>query len=463
MKVRGVKKVVQVPSGVAVVAENTWAAMQGREALEVDWEPGKTAGLDSDKLLAEWKELSKKPGQTAVVKGDAAAALAKAAKKLEAVYDVPYLAHSPMEPLNATVKLDRKGAEIWVGTQAQTIDQAAAAEILGLKPEQVKLHTMFLGGGFGRRATRSADFTSEAVHVAKAAGAPVKTVWTREDDTRGGYYRPMFVHRMEAGLDAAGKPVAWRQTIVGQSLGLGPPGGIDSASVEGASNAPYLAMIPAHSVTLHSPDPGIPVLWWRAVGSTHTAFAVECFLDEIAHAAKRDPVELRREMLKEDKRSLRVMEAAVEKAGWFNKPAAGIARGIAVHESFGSHVAEVAEVSVEKDRIRVHRVVCAIDCGLAVNPDGVVAQMQGGILYGLGPTLYSALSFKDGRVQEGNFDDYKVARITDAPKIEVVIVPSDEKMGGAGEPGTPPIAPAVANAVFSLTGKRLRSLPLKLS
>jgi isoquinoline 1-oxidoreductase beta subunit len=322
---------------------------------------------------------------------------------------------------------------------------------------------MFLGGGFGRRATRSADFVSEAVHVAKAAGAPVKTIWTREDDTRGGYYRPMFVHRMEAGLDGKGRPVAWRQTIVGQSLGLGPPNGIDRASVEGAANAPYLSAIPEHSVTLHSPNPGIPVLWWRAVGSTHTAFAVECFLDEIAHASKRDPVELRRELLKEHPRELRVLEAAVEKAGWFGKPPAGIGRGVAVHESFGSAVAEIAEVSVDQGKIRVHRVVCAIDCGLAVNPDGVVAQMQSGILYGLAPTLYSALSLKEGRVQEGNFDDYRVARITDAPKIEVVIVPSDEKMGGAGEPGTPPIAPAVANAVFALTGKRLRSLPLKLS
>ena len=370
-----------------------------------------------------------------------------------------------MEPLNATVKIDGGRCEIWTGTQRQTADQAAAAEILGLKPEDVTLHTVFLGGAFGRRATPTSDFVSEAVHVAKAAGAPVKTVWTRDDDIRGGYYRPMFVHRVEAGLDAARRPVAWRQNIAGQPLPR-PGGAPDDSGVEGVADSPYLPSIPAGLVTLHSPPTPVPVLWWRSVGNTHTAFVMESFIDELAHAAKRDPLELRRELLKESPRHRRVLEAAVERAGWGKPTPSGTARGLAVHASFGSFVAEVAEVSVERERIRVHRVTCAVDCGVAVNPEGVVAQMQSGIIYGLSAALYGQIRIKGGRVQESNFHDYRVLRMPEAPRIDVIIVPSsdpNQKMGGAGEPGTPPIAPAVANAVFALTGKRLRTLPFRLS
>jgi isoquinoline 1-oxidoreductase beta subunit len=300
------------------------------------------------------------------------------------------------------------------------------------------------------------------VQVAKAAGAPVKTIWTREDDMAGGYYRPMFVHRMEAGLDKGGKLVAWRHVIAGQSLR--PGSGPDHAALEGASDSPYVESTPAHRVSTHSPSYPIPVLWWRSVGHTHTAFAMEGFIDEIAHALKRDPAEYRRELLKDATRRQKVLVAALEKAGWGKRSESGIGRGVAVHESFGSFVAQVADVSIDKGgKIRVHRVVCAVDCGTAVNPDGVAAQMQSGVMYGLSAALYGQIRIKGGKVLDLNWDDYRVVRMNDAPKVEVVIASSGGKMGGAGEPGVPPIAPAVGNAVFALTGKRLRSLPFKLA
>ena len=462
LKVPGVRKVVQVPSGVAVVAGHFWAASQGREALEVDWDPGPGASLDSDKLLAGFRRQSRTPGKVVVAHGDAAAAMGRAPRVLKAVYEVPYLAHAPMEPLNATVRIRRGRAEIWTGTQSQTNDQAAAAKILGLKPKQVTLHTTFLGGSFGLRAAANAGFVSEAVEVARASGATVKTMWTREDDIQGGWYRPMFVHRIEAGLDAAGKLLAWQQTIVGQPTTPGGKDGIDEDSVHGSRNSPYLAAIPHHRVTLHSPKVGIPVLWWRSVGSSHSAFAIESFLDELAAASRIDPAEYRRRLLADQKRHLRVLDILVEKSGWGRRPPQGMARGLAIHSWFDTTVGEVAEVSVERNRVVVHRVTCVIDCGLAVNPDGVAAQMQSGIIYGLSAALLGKISLKGGRVQESNFDGYRVLRMPDAPRVDTVIVPSREKMGGAGEPGTPPIAPAVANALFVLTGKRLRSLPFDL-
>jgi isoquinoline 1-oxidoreductase subunit beta len=462
LKIPGVRKVVQVPTGVAVVADHFWAAHQGREALQVDWDLGPGAALDTDRLAADFRERSATPGRLVVAHGDAAAALKRAPRRLEAIYEVPYLAHAPMEPLNATVRIRGRRAEIWTGTQSQSADQAAASKILRLRPEEVILHTTFLGGSFGRRASANADFVSEAVEVAKASGATVKTMWTREDDIRGGWYRPLFVHRLEAGLDAAGLPLAWRQTIVGQPTT--PPGknGIDEDSVHGVTNCPYLAAIPAHRVTLHSPSLGVPVLWWRSVGSTHSAFAIESFLDELAAAARIDPAEYRRRLLAGRTRHLRVLEMLVDRSGWGRRPPQGTARGLAIHSWFDSTVGQVAEVSVERTRIVVHRVTCVIDCGLAVNPDGVAAQMQSGIIYGLSAALYGKINLKGGRVQESNFDGYRVMRMPDAPRIETVIVPSRDKMGGAGEPGTPPIAPAVANALFALTGRRLRTLPFDL-
>jgi len=465
----GVRKVVRVPTGVAVVADHFWAAKLGRDALKIEWDLGPNAGLDSTALREQFRRLAGTPGTPAAEAGNVADALGKAAKTIEAEYAVPYLAHAPMEPENCTVRIGPGKCEIWTGTQFQTLDQRLAAQITGLKPEQVEVHTTFLGGGFGRRANPTSDFVSEAVQVAKAANAPVKTVWTREDDVHGGYYRPAYLHRARIGLGADGLPVAWRHTVVGQSILVGTPfepflvkNGIDATSVEGAFDAPYLKDIPNHRVDLHSPKTGIPVLWWRSVGHSHTAFVMESLIDELAQAAGKDPVEYRRALLKNHRRHLGVLNLAVEKAGWGRRPPQGRARGVAVHESFGSFAAQVAEVSVEDGRIRVHRVVCAIDCGIAVNPETIAAQMESGIAFGLSAALHSALHIKDGRVQESNYHDYRVLRMNEMPVVEVHIVPSTEKPGGIGEVGVPPIAPAVANAVAVLTGQRLRELPLTL-
>ncbi len=466
-QIKGVQNVVQVPTGVAVIADHYWAAKQGRDALKVEWDLGPNAGLDSDKMLADYRSLAAKPGLPAAKAGDSQAAIAKAANVIEAEYVLPYLAHSPMEPLNCTVKIDAEGCEIWTGTQMQSTDQQAAAKILGLKPEQVKINTVFLGGGFGRRANPAADFVSEAVQVAKAAGVPVKTVWSREDDVKGGYYRPMFLHKAKIGLDADGMPLAWEHTEVGQSIMTGTPfeqfmikDGVDATSVEGVADSPYLKAVPNHHASLHTVKTGIPVLWWRSVGHSHSAFAMESLIDEMAHVAGKDPLEYRRALLKGHPRHLAALNLAAEKADWGKPLPKGVFRGIAVHESFGSYVAQVAEVSVNKGAVKVHRVVCAIDCGLAVNPESLVAQMESSVSFGLGAALQSKITFKDGMVQQSNFHDYQVLRMADMPKVEVHIVQSTEKMGGVGEPAVPPIAPAVANAVFAATGKRLRTLPI---
>ena len=454
----------------AVIADHYWAAKLGRDALQVEWDLGPNAALDSQALRAQFTQLAGTPGLPASQAGDVAAALAKAAKTVEAEYALPYLAHAPMEPLNCTVKISPDKCELWIGTQFQTLEQKTAAEITGLKPEQVFVHTAFLGGGFGRRANPSPDIVFEAVHVAKAANAPVKTVWSREDDVRGGFYRPAFVHKAKVGLDAAGKPIAWQHVIVGQSIIAGTffepvmvKNGIDGTSTEGVADSPYVKDLPDHRVGLHSPKPGIPVLWWRSVGHSHTAFAMESLIDELAHAAGKDPVEYRRGLLANHARHLGVLNLAAEKAGWGTSLEKGRARGVAVHESFGSYIAQVAEVSVENGAIKVHRVVCAVDCGIAVNPAGIAAQMESGIAFGLGAALHSHITFKDGRVQESNYHDYQVLRMSEMPAVEVHIVPSTEKSGGVGEPGTPPIAPAVANALFALNGQRLRELPFQLA
>lgn len=471
MAVPGVERVVQVPSGVAVVASNFWSAKTGRDALRIEWDLGAGAEVDSARLEASYRALARTPGAIAVDHGDCEAALAAAPRHLEAEYAVPYLAHAPMEPLNCTVRIDGDRCEIWTGTQFQTGDQGAAAQIAGVPPQNVSIHTMFLGGGFGRRANPRSDFVAEAVHVAKAAGVPVKVVWTREDDIRGGFYRPLFVHRIEVGADAKGLPVAWKHTIVGQSILAGTPfemmvkNGIDEASVEGVVDSPYLEGVAARRVSLHSPRNPVPVLWWRSVGNTHTAFAMEGMIDELAHAAGRDALEFRAALLAAKPRHLGALRLAAEKAGWGSAPPPGRARGLAVHESFGSVIAEVAEVSVEDgQRIRVHKVTCAVDCGLAVNPLGVEAQVQGAVAFGLGPVLRSELTIEGGRVRQSNFHDYEVLRLHEMPEVAVHIVsPGHARMGGVGEPATAPISAAVANAVFALSGKRLRSLPLRLA
>jgi isoquinoline 1-oxidoreductase beta subunit len=470
LAIPGVHKVVQVPTGVAVIADHYWAAKLGRDALHVDWDLGPNAGLDSQKLLESFRKLASTPGLPASQAGDAKAALAKAVKTIDVEYSVPYLAHAPMEPLNCTVKITQDKCEIWTGTQFQTLDQMIAGKITGLKPEQVEIHTEFLGGGFGRRANPTSDFVAEAVQVAKAAGAPVKTVWAREDDIRGGYYRSAFLHQARVGLGADGLPMAWKHVLVGQSIMAGTSleaamvkNGIDKTSVEGVADSPYIEGLADHQVDLHSPKTGISVLWLRSVGHTHTAFVMESLIDELATAAGKDPVEYRRTLLKDHPRHLGVLNLAVEKANWKAPLPDGHALGVAVHESFGSYVAHVAEVSQDNLAIRVHRVVCAVDCGIAVNPKSIEAQMESCIAFGLGFTLHSKLTIKDGQVVQSNYHDYQVLRLNEMPVVEVHILPSSEKPGGIGEAGVPPTAPAVANAVFALTGQRLRELPLQLS
>jgi isoquinoline 1-oxidoreductase beta subunit len=470
LKVPGVKAVVQVPSGVAVVAENFWAAKLGRAALEVEWDAGEGGSIDTDALARSYREIAARPGGVrAKAAGDPGPAMQAAARTVEAEYDFPYLAHATMEPLNCTVRITPDKCEIWTGTQFQTLDQKVGAEITGLPPEQVEVHTQFLGGGFGRRATPTSDFVREAIHVAKASGLPVKTVWTREDDMQGGYYRPQFFHKVKVGLDAQGAPVAWQHTLVGQSFLLGTPfegmvkDGVDPTSVEGVADSPYLDDVPHHRVELHSPRLPVPTLWWRSVGHTHTAFVMETMIDELATAAGQDPLAYRRARLARHPRHLAVLETVARHAGWGTAAPAGRFRGLAVHESFGSFVAQVAEVSVDGGRIRVHRVVGAIDCGTAVNPAGVVAQIESAVAFGLSAALYGEITLRDGRVQQSNFHDYRPLRLHEMPVVEAHIVPSTEPPSGVGEPGVPPIAPAVANAVFAATGKRLRRLPLRLA
>ncbi|MDC0681512.1 xanthine dehydrogenase family protein molybdopterin-binding subunit [Sorangium atrum] len=470
LKVPGVEKVVPTANGVAVVAAHFWAAKLGRDALRAEWAQPEGGGVDSAKLLADFHAQARTPGVVAASVGKVEDALAAAKSRLEAEYDVPYLAHAPMEPLNCTVKIDGDRCEIWTGTQFQTGDQMAAAKILGTTPDKVQIHTTFLGGGFGRRASPAADFVGEAVIVAKAAGVPVKVVWTREDDMRGGFYRPAFVHRIQVGVDARGVPAAWDQVVVGQSIVAGTPlesfvtkNGVDLTSVEGIAESPYVERTPALRVSLHSPRTPVTVLWWRSVGNTHTAFAVESMVDELAHAAGQDPLAYRLELLKDKPRHANALKVAAEKAGWGTAPAPGRARGLAMHESFGSIIAEVAEVSIEKGRIRVHSVTCSVDCGTAVNPLGIEAQIQGSVAFGLTAALYGKINIAEGKVQESNFHDYPMLRMFDMPRIAVHLIPSKAKMGGIGEPATAPIAPAVANAVFALTKQRLRSLPFRLA
>ena len=468
MQVPGVVKVVQVPGGVAVIAKGFWAAKQGRDALKVDWDLSNAEKRSSSTMMDEYRRSADQPALPARKDGDAKKAIGDASRKVSASFEFPYLAHAPMEPLAAVVKLDSKTCEIWTGDQFQTIDQMNAAHAAGLDPSQVSIHTLYAGGSFGRRANTVSDYVVEAVSIAKAAGAdgtPIKLQWTREDDIHGGFYRPQYFHKLEAGLNAQNELTGWHHVIVGQSImagtifAAGMKNGIDSTSVEGAANIAYA--IPNIAVDLSTTKAGVPVLWWRVVGSSHTTFAVEAFIDEVAHAAGADPYTFRRKLLEHAPRMKAVLELAADKAGWASGPLPkGRGRGIAVCEAFNSFVAQVAEVSVdEAGRVKVDRVVCAVDCGTAVNPDIIKAQMEGGIGFGLGAALYGAITLKDGRVEQSNFNDYRVLRMNEAPKVEVYIVPSTEKPTGVGEPGVAPVGPAVANAVFAATGKRLYVFP----
>ena len=454
-------------SGIAVLARDYWTAKKGRDALLAEWDDSQAFRLGSAEIMADYRRLAATPGAPARKDGDAAGALAGAARKVEAAYEFPFLAHAAMEPMNCVVALERDRCEIWNGEQFQTVDQAAVAKLLGLAPRNVHLNMLYAGGSFGRRANPQSDYLLEAAAIARAAGgeAPIKLVWSREDDMRAGYYRPMYFHALQASLDANGDLLAWRHTIVGQSILAGTAfepmlvkDGIDATSVEGAANLPYA--IPNLSVELHSPKLGVPVQWWRSVGSTHTAFATECFLDEIAHASGKDPYALRRALLAGRPRHLATLDLAAAQAGWGKPLRAGHARGLAVHESFGTVVAQVVELSKRDGNYRIERVVCAVDCGVAVNPNVVAMQMESGIGFGLSAALFGAITLRDGKVEQSNFHDYPVLRIHQMPVVETHIVPSREKPTGVGEPATPVIAPALANALLALDGKPLRTLPL---
>jgi len=458
--IKGVVDVVKfdtgVTTGIAVLAKDFWSAKKGRDALIVDWDDAAAFKQGTPEIMAQYKELAKTPGKNARKVGDVDAAFASAAKTIEAEYEFPYLAHASMEPLNCVVQIGEGSCEVWNGEQFQAIDAPSIARVVGVPPANVKINVLYAGGSFGRRANPMADYPMEAAAIAKAANtkAPVKLVWTREEDTRGGFYRPMYFHKLKAGLDAQGNIVAWQHRIVGQQV----MAGADQMSTEGAANLPYA--IPNLSVDLHSTKNGVPVQWWRSVGSTHTAFSTECFMDDVARAAGKDPVELRRALLAKHPRHLAALNLAVEKAQWSKPLASGKLRGIAVHESFNTVVAQVAEVARTASGFKLERVVCAVDCGIAVNPNIVAMQMESGIGYGLSAAINGAITIKDGRVEQGNFNDYPVLRMHQMPMIEVHIVPSTAAPTGVGEPGTPPIAPALVNAINSAGGAAIRALPL---
>lgn len=464
--VKGVVEVVDFGEGVAVLAKSTWPAIKGRDALKITWDESAAETRGSAEILAEFRKLAETPGKAFHSHGDAEAALKGAAKAIEAEYTFPYLAHAAMEPMNAAVQFKDGKATVWTGSQLQTVDQIVVGGVFGIKPDDVIVNTLWAGGSFGRRAVPGSDYIREAALIVKTWGKadPVKLVWTREDDTRAGYYRPMVLHKVRAGLDGVGNIVGWQHRIVGQSLLIGTPfeammvkNGIDATVVEGVEGMPYT--VASFSGDVHQPRLGVPVLWWRSVGHTHTAYVVETMMDELAQAAGRDPVAFRLALLNKHPRHAAVLKLAAEKAGWGKPLADGLGRGVAVHESFGSRVAQVVEVRMVGGKPKVERVVAAVDIGLAVNPDNVAAQVEGAIGYGLGAVLHSKITLKNGEVEQGNFDGYEVLRLDEMPKVEVHILPSADKPAGIGEPGTPPIGPAVANAVAALTGKRVRELP----
>ncbi|MDX1606044.1 MAG: molybdopterin cofactor-binding domain-containing protein, partial [Candidatus Competibacterales bacterium] len=463
----GVKDVVQIPRGVAVLADSYHTAVKARAALTIDWDETAAEKRGSEELLATYRKQLDQPGLVATGKGDAAATIEASARTVEAEFDFPYLAHATMEPMDCVVELHADRCEIWTGSQLQTVDQGVVAQITGLTPQQVLIHTQFAGGSFGRRAVPDSDYVAEAAMIVKAIDgkAPVKLYWSREDDMRGGRYRPMSAHRLKAALDDQGNIVAWHHRVAVQSIMKGTPfaslvqNGIDSTSVEGAANLPYA--MPHLQVELHDMDAGVPVLWWRSVGHTFNAYVTEVFLDRLAAEAGRDPYELRHQLLADHPRHRGVLELAAEKAGWGDEVPEGKGRGIAVHESFNSFVAEVVDVAIDDGgNLTVERVVCAVDCGIAINPDVIKAQMEGGIAYALSAALREAITLMDGEVQQGNFDSYRPLRINEMPKVEVHIVASNEPPTGVGEPGVPPLAPALANAIRAATGKEINRLPI---
>ena len=473
--VEGVREVFEIPlvkgTGVAVVADKFWTAKQARDRLKIEWDLSSVEHADSGQLSAKYKELARTPGNVAVNRGDQNAMDAiAAANRMVVEYEFPYLAHVPMEPLNTTIRFDGDRAEAWAGSQFQTFDQMAIAEVLGLKAEQVTFHTEMAGGGFGRRAVADSHVQREAAMIAKRLrGTPVKLVWTREDDVQGGYYRPMHVHRVEIGIGQDGMPAAWRHVIVGQSIIMSTPfaamlvkNGVDESAVEGTADTHY--NIPNFHVSAHHPTVNVPVLWWRSVGHTHNAFVMETLIDELATRAKADPIVYRRKLLKADAGKLhRALDLMDEKsAPWRTKLPKGHALGISCHQSFGTGVACAVDVSVEDKRPKIHRVTIALDPGIAVNPLTIESQFQAGVAFGVTQLMAKgAITLKDGRVEQRNFDGFTPPYIIDAPvAVDVHIVPNSEAPSGCGEPPVPVISPAVVNALAKLTGKRYRSLPL---
>lgn len=468
-KVKGVTHVVQIEEGVAVVATGTWAALQGRRALKTVWDESASGKLDSEALLADYRTQAGRPGLPFTKAGkDAKPAqpAAPAGKSIDAVYEFPFLAHAAMEPMNCVAWLHDGVLETWSGHQFPTFDHMLAAKAAGLPMEKVTLHTLVSGGSFGRRANAYSDFTVAAVHVAKAINgrAPVRLQYTREDDMAGGLYRPMVVHAVKTSLDAKGRIGTWDHTVVGQSIMAGTPmaammkDGVDPTSVEGVFPSAYA--LPMLQGTVHAPTLAVRPLWWRSVGHTHTAYVMETMMDELAAAAGKDPLAYRLALLQKSPRAAGVLKLATQKAQWGKRMPDGSAQGLAVHESFDSYVAQVAEVSMKNGKVKVDRVICAVDCGVAVNPDIVRAQMEGCIGFALGALYYGEIEMKAGRVSQRNFDTYKSLRIHEMPVIEVHIVPSTEKPTGVGEPGVPPLAPAVVNAMARLGVPRVRRLPL---
>jgi isoquinoline 1-oxidoreductase beta subunit len=464
LRVAGVRRVVALDDAVAVIGDHYWAAKQGLEAAAVRFDDGAHASLGTADIVAAMAKASEQEGAVAQRVGDAAAAFETAATKVEAAYEAPFLAHAAMEPINCTVHVRDDGCDVWVGSQVVTRAKATAAEVTGLSLEKVAVHNQFLGGGFGRRL--EVDYVTQAVRIAQRVDHPVKVVWSREEDIRHDMYRPYFHDRLRAGLDGSGMPVAWSHRITGSSIlaRMFPPAfrnGVDFDTVDGAIDLPYAIPNVTVDYVRHEP-PGIPTAFWRGVGPTHNVYVVESFVDELAAAAGKDPLAYRRALLAGNPRALAVLERAARMAGWGTPLGARRGRGIAVQHVFGSYLAEVAEVSVAGDgEVRVDRVVCACDCGIVVNPDTVRAQLQSAIIFGVTAVLYGEITLKNGRVEQSNFDDYRMLRIDQTPVIEVDLVPSREAPGGIGEPGTCALAPAVLNAVHAATGVRLRKLPIK--
>jgi isoquinoline 1-oxidoreductase beta subunit len=480
--IKGVHQVVRLNDAVAVLADHTWAAKKGLAALDIRWDEGPNAKLSTADIVQQLAAASQRSGVVARRQGDPGKAMASAAQKVEAVYEVPFLAHATMEPVNCTVHVRPDGCDVWVGTQVPTFAQAAAAKVTGLPRESVRVHNHLLGGGFGRRL--EVDFIVRAVEIAKQVAGPVKVVWTREEDIQHDMYRPYYYDRIAAGLDERGRPIAWTHRVTGSSIiarvtselfpktlrviraaGLhnlvAMVRGLDTDAVDGAAEPPYALDNIQVDYVRHEP-PGIPTAFWRGVGPTHNIFVVESFIDELAVVAKQDPFEYRRALLDKSPRAKAVLELAAERAGWGRPLPPSSGRGISLLHAFGeTYIAEVAEVSVSNDgEVRVQRVVCAVDCGMIVNPDTVKAQMESGIIFGITAALFGEITIKDGRVEQGNFDDYRMLRIDEAPLIEVHLVKSTEAPGGIGEPGTAAVIPAVTNAIFAATGKRIRKLPV---